>query len=287
MLDRGDYVRAQILSKKVNARTFAEREGPKDKARPLDAGVAPAAEGTPSLAELRLQYYGQLVRYHLQGNEYLEVCRAYNAMLESPAVAADPARWAPALRRSALFVALAPRSPMQQSLLAACLGDARVAEALPLHARLLAALATPELVPWPELEAALEPALAGEGELFGGERGATRRADLALRVTEHNVHVVSRYYARVSLARLAQLLCSSVDEAEARLSAMVSAKAVLAKLDRPAGTVAFAAAGAGAQPDDLLNAWSAATDKLLALVETTTQKAHKEATARGVALTNA
>lgn len=42
--------------------------------------------------------------------------------------------------------------------------------------------------------------------MFAGEYGAKRLADLKLRVIEHNVLVVSKYYTRISLTRLAELL---------------------------------------------------------------------------------
>ena len=214
------------------------------------------------------------------------MCRCYQAIYEAPTVAADPARWQPALKRIALFVALAPRGPMQQSLLAATLSDKRLAE-LPLHAALLKQLNTQEIIRWQALSAALEPELAAEADAFTGEAGVKRRADLALRVQEHNVHVVARYYSRISLTRLAALLELSVADAEARLSAMVSAKALQAKLDRPAGLVAFGGAGAAASPDDMLNRWAASTEKLLSLVEVATHKIHKDATAHKVPITAA
>ncbi len=224
--------------------------------------------------------------YPQHANEYLEVCRAYQAIYEAPEVVANTAQWQPALKRIALFVALAPRSPMQQSLLAAALADKRLAE-LPVHASLLKQLNTSELIRWPALAAALEPQLVAEGDVFTGEAGAKRRADLALRVQEHNMHVVARYYARISLARLAELLDLSVADAEARLSAMVSAKALRAKLDRPAGVISFAGAGAGDGPDELLNRWAASTEKLLGLVEVATHKMHKDATTHKVVISAA
>jgi len=101
------------------------------------------------------------------------------------------------------------------------------------------------------------------------------------------MHVVARYYSRVSLSRLAELLDLSVPQAEARLSCMVSAKALKAKLDRPAGVVSFAAAGTGDGPDELLNRWAASTEKLLGLVEVATHKMHKEATTHKVPLSAA
>ena len=228
----------------------------------------------------------QPLRPRQHSNDYLEVCRCYQAVYEAPAVAADAARWQPALKRIALFVALAPRSPMQQSLLAATRADKRLSE-LPLHAALLKQLSTSEIIRWQALAAALEPELAAEADVFAGEAGAKRRADLALRVQEHNVHVVARYYSRVPLTRLAELLELSVADAEARLSAMVSEKALAAKLDRPAGVVAFGGAGVAASPDELLNTWAASTEKLLGLVEVSMHKIHKDATAHKVPVTAA
>jgi hypothetical protein len=45
-----------------------------------------------------------------------------------------------------------------------------------------------------------------QADVFAGEYGAKRLADLKLRVIEHNVLVVSKYYTRISTARLAELL---------------------------------------------------------------------------------
>ena len=51
-----------------------------------------------------------------------------------------------------------------------------------------------------------EAEVAAESDIFGGEAGTARRADLRLRVTEHNVLVIAKYYSRITLARLSQLL---------------------------------------------------------------------------------
>ena len=51
-----------------------------------------------------------------------------------------------------------------------------------------------------------------EAEVFGGERGQKVRGDLRARVTEHNILVVSKYYSRLQLARLSQLLDLPAEE---------------------------------------------------------------------------
>ena len=54
-------------------------------------------------------------------------------------------------------------------------------------------------------------------------------------MTEHNILVVCKYYSRIRLARLAQLLDLPPAETERHLSDMVVAGALSAKIDRPAG----------------------------------------------------
>ncbi|AQK91293.1 26S proteasome non-ATPase regulatory subunit 12 homolog B [Zea mays] len=54
-----------------------------------------------------------------------------------------------------------------------------------------------------------------------------------------NILVVSKYYSRVTIKRLADLLCLSLQEAEKHLSDMVNSKSLTAKIDRPMGVVSF------------------------------------------------
>lgn len=51
-----------------------------------------------------------------------------------------------------------------------------------------------------------------QSDVFAGEYGAKRLADLKLRVIEHNVLVVSKYYTRITTARLAELLDLNPEE---------------------------------------------------------------------------
>lgn len=56
-------------------------------------------QGTPTLPELKLQYYRLLIRFHAHNNEYLEVCRCYKAIYEDTQIASDPSAWQPILRK--------------------------------------------------------------------------------------------------------------------------------------------------------------------------------------------
>lgn len=70
-------------------------------------------------------------------------------------------------------------------------------------------------------------------------------------------------------------------QAEKQLSELVVAKAMAAKVDRPAGVVVI---GKTQQPEDVLNSWSANIGKLLGLVEKATQQIQKEAMVHKVQL---
>merc|ERR1711968_38321 len=93
------------------------------------------------------------------------------------------------------------------------------------------------------------------------------------RVTEHNIGVVSTYYARITMERLASLLGLDIATMESQLCDMVSAKQVYARIDRPKGIVVFAAPKT---PNELLNDWSTDISTLLKMLESTCHLVHKE-----------
>lgn len=65
-----DYVRANIISKKINIRYFKETE----------------------VQDLKLRYYDLMIDYSLHENEYLSVCKHYRQIYDTPVVKADPAQ---------------------------------------------------------------------------------------------------------------------------------------------------------------------------------------------------
>ena len=61
-------------------------------------------------------------------------------------------------------------------------------------------------------------------DVFGGEQGKKRLEHLKVRVVQHDIQIISEYYSRITISRLADLVNLSNDEAEQRLSEMVVAK---------------------------------------------------------------
>ena len=93
------------------------------------------------------------------------------------------------------------------------------------------------------------------------------------RVTQHNIQVVSCYYARISMERLGGLLGLSIGLMEEQLCEMVTKKQVYARIDRPKGIIVFAPPKTA---NTILNDWSGDISSLLNLVEGACQEIHKE-----------
>ena len=319
-LDKNDHVRAQILSRKINPRSFdeivksekkaaleaARKAGEDVRQMDLDAAAAMSAEerekerlaknanvehaegyyeatdpSIPQVEQLRLNYYRLMIRYHAHADDYLEMCRCYQNVMACDLVKEDEAARAQAAKRAAWLVVLAATSPMQQDLLHQISKDARLAD-LPLHKQLTKQFTTKEIIHWDTLAEAFAAEIAAETELFGGEKGAARREDLRRRVIEHNLLVVGAYYKRVRLERLGELLCLDAKETEKRLSDLVVAKKVSARIDRLGGVVDFNPDSRGA--DWLLNQWVGKVDKLLDVLDKSNHLIHKEAMAHKVSL---
>ena len=123
---------------------------------------------------------------------------------------------------------------------------------------------------WPEVAKLFGPHLCNT-DVFDSapnqseDKKANKRwEDLRKRVIEHNVRVVAKYYTRIQMPRLTQLLDLTEDETEKYISELVTAKTVYAKIDRPARIVNFAKPR---DADDVLNEWSGNMKSLLGLLE--------------------
>ncbi|XP_057492857.1 26S proteasome non-ATPase regulatory subunit 12 homolog A-like isoform X1 [Actinidia eriantha] len=280
-LDCQDYVRAQILSRKISPRVFdADTSKEKKKPKEGDNVVEEAPADIPSLLELKQIYYELMIRYYSHSNDYLEICRCYKSIYEIPSVKEDPTQWIPVLRKICWYLVLSPHDPMQSSLLNSTLEDKNLSE-IPHFRLLLKQLVTMEVIQWTVLWNTFQNEFENEKNILGGPLGVKAAEDLRQRVIEHNILVVSKYYSRITLKRLAELLCLSVQETEKHLSDMVVSKALVAKIDRPVGIVCFQTAK---DSNDILNSWALNLEKLLDLVEKSCHQIHKETMVHKAAL---
>jgi len=251
VLAKKDFVRCQIISKKL-------------KEKLLDAD---------DFQELKLEYFGYMVKYYLHEKKYLDVAKSYLAMYNTKMVQDDEARWKPALTAYALYLGMAMFDNEQADMLNKVYTmEAKKLDKVPAFKQLVKTFIKEELAAWP---------LANEAELKSHEvfqdsphEGGSARWDLLKkRIVQHNIKVISGYYDQIKTTRLCELLGLPDKETEAELSEMVQGKFVYAKIDRPGGTIKF-----GEKPTytDTLNDWSGGISKMLDLVENTCHLIQKE-----------
>lgn len=70
-------------------------------------------QGTPSLEQLKLKYYHLMITYHAHHADYLEICRCYRAIYETPCIANDQQQKMAVLRQICWFSVLAAASSDQ------------------------------------------------------------------------------------------------------------------------------------------------------------------------------
>lgn len=167
------------------------------------------------------------------------------------------------------YVVLAPYDNEQSDLLHRIKQDSRLSK-VPEEARLLKLFTIPELMRWPMVAQQFGPHLCNT-DVFDADtkqstsnQANTRWQDLRKRVIEHNVRVVAKYYTRIQMGRLTQLLDLTEEETEKYISDLVTLKTIYAKIDRPARVVNFAKPR---DADDVLNEWSSDMKNLLGLLE--------------------
>lgn len=92
-LAKQDYIRTQIISKKINTKFF-EDEGTQD---------------------LKLKYYKLMMELDEHEGSYLAICKHYRAVLNTPSVQADPAEKQANAQAVVLYLILAPHDNEQVS----------------------------------------------------------------------------------------------------------------------------------------------------------------------------
>ncbi|CAG7918321.1 unnamed protein product [Penicillium olsonii] len=279
-IERGDWTQAQILSRKINKRYFnrkpkksaEEVEKLKKEAEEREKTRAPdeaPMEVDDDVTDLKLRYFEQQIILANHDYKYLEVCKNYREVLDTEAVENNPEHLRASLARIVYYVVLAPYDNEQSDLLHRIKQDTRLSQ-VPEEARLLKLFTIPELMRWPMVAEQFGPHLCNT-DVFDADakqttdnQANTRWQDLRKRVIEHNVRVVAKYYTRIQMSRLTQLLDLTEEETEKYISDLVTLKTIYAKIDRPARLVNFAKPR---DADDVLNEWSSDMKNLLGLLE--------------------
>jgi 26S proteasome regulatory subunit N5 len=251
VLLRADYVRAQIISRKINPKLLE----------------------TDDMQELKLQYNEYMLKYWLHEKKILDVSKCYLSMYRTKMVQEDEEKWKPLLTAHVLYLTLSMFDNEQADMLYKIdTMEGKKLEKVPVFQKLVKTFIRQELTMWPlPYEKELKEHVVFKDAPHAG--GADRWVMFRKRLNQHNIKVVSRYYDQIQTSRLNELLGLDDKETEAELSELVCGKFVHAKIDRPAGTIKF---GQKANYTDTLNEWGGSISKMLDLVENTCHLIQKE-----------
>ncbi|TKR95813.1 hypothetical protein L596_009933 [Steinernema carpocapsae] len=247
-VERKDFVRASIISKKISTRYF----------------VADERKNNADVQELKLKYYDYMVKIGLFEEAFLDVCRYYRAIFDTPVVQADPAQMARALKNAVLFVLLSPHGNEQWELLH-LINKERKLEDVSEYKKLLELFINEEIISWngtiiKDYELILRRG-AEATEVFSiDDAGNKRWSTLQARVGEHNIRMVSKYYTQITFERMAELLDYSVDEMEVFLCNLIVTGVIPdAKIHRPSRIINLRARKANIEQ---LDQWGHSVHKL-------------------------
>ncbi|WFD06688.1 proteasome regulatory particle subunit [Malassezia vespertilionis] len=249
-MERGDYHRVNMFSRKINIKFF-EDEAHQD---------------------LKLHYYDLMTRAGMHDRRHLDVAKYYHQVLNTPTIRADQEKTDEALRSMVLFLILSPFDNEQSDMMSRVETMERL-DSVPEYRSLLKCFTMPELMRWPGIESLYGPTLRATPIFAGSDDAEYRWSQLHARVVEHNIQVVEKYYTKIRLESLAQLLDLSVVEAEDALADLVTKRTIHARIDRPVGLVDFRPQLSDAE---VLNHWSSDMDKLLRTVEKVSHLVEKE-----------
>merc|ERR1719154_243299 len=90
-----DYIRSQIMSKKISIRFFENTEH----------------------QELKLKFYRYMIEMDEHERNYLNICRHYRAVYDTPSIQEDSVQRMQTLKSVALFIVLSPFDNEQSDLI--------------------------------------------------------------------------------------------------------------------------------------------------------------------------
>lgn len=250
-LAKKDYVRALIQSRKINRKVLLDDD----------------------MQDIKVRFYKLMIEYDTHEKATFNLCQDYHSIYDTPSVKEDASeKWKEYLQASVLFLVLAPHDNHQQDMLFR-VAQYKQLEELPAYKALVKVFTTPEIIGYPvehqdELEA--DACLA----VGGPELLKKWKADLKLRIVQHNIRTVAGYYKQIYTKRLAELLGLDEAQAERNVADMVSdGSLTYAKIDRPKGIINFAKR----KPcEEVLSEWNSDIGQLLQLVERSCHLINKE-----------
>lgn len=141
------------------------------------------------LQDLKLKFYQLMIEVARHEGSYLDICKYYRAMFDTPSVLEDKNKKHEVLRNAVLFLILAPYDNEQSDLIHR-VSEEKTLDEIPLYRDLLKCFTTAELMRWSHIKEVYESELRTGSSATGvfeqgTDEGKKRWEDLRKRVVEH------------------------------------------------------------------------------------------------------
>ncbi|EFC45916.1 proteasome regulatory non-ATP-ase subunit 5 [Naegleria gruberi] len=250
-IEKQDFVRAVIVSKKITKKSISEE----------------------SHQDLKIRFHELMIRFYNNKKQYLDIFRSYQQIFTTPIIQANEKDWMNILQRMVLYIVLAEYGNEQNDLMHRTFEEKKLEEPqLQPYRNLLKQFVNRSLINWPQFESTFG-SLIKDHPIF--KTSPETYADLRSRIVEKNIRVIAQFYSRIPTKRLCSLLYLGEEEVEGYISRMVTSKTILAKMDRLDGLVVFKQLQTG-DNNEVLNSWSHDIVNLLQLVEKSNHLINKE-----------
>ncbi|CAG2182457.1 unnamed protein product, partial [Oppiella nova] len=127
-----DFVRTQIISKKIQTKYFE------------DAAVQ----------ELKFKYYNLMIELDQSESSYLSICRHFLAIFNSPAIQEDPVKRVDIMKKCVIYIVLAPYDNQQHDLINRLMKE-KVLQDIPRYLNIVKLFTKWELIDWRGWEASM------------------------------------------------------------------------------------------------------------------------------------
>jgi len=262
MLKKKDYLRTLIVSRKINQKNLGDK----------------------GIEDLKILFYSYLILYHTHENNYFENAMCYKVIYDTLKQNAESAE---KISRTIDFNFLLDMKSLLENYILYLVLDTYN----PTQMRYLSALETEyeqELMDNPELLGVVRAFLSQELisidshsygvmhlDIFSGnvENTEGHRKDLKKQLIQHNLRVIAKYYDRISLSRMSQLIGCHQDLTEKQLCESINKKLISAKIDRVQSTVYFKHQR---NENTILNEWRSDIHQILDLVDHTCNLINRE-----------
>ncbi|CAF3308418.1 unnamed protein product [Rotaria sp. Silwood2] len=222
-----------------------------------------------------------MIEMDLHDKNYFDACQHYKHYYDTPRIKQDEEKMKQSLKYVVLYLALSPYNNEQSDFLHRLFLDKNL-EQIPKYKDVLQRFKTQELIHWKDILKNFKYELKNDTKddpvtnvFTNTDDGKKRWKDFKVRVVEHNMRIMAKYYTRARTQKMAELLDLTKDEAEQFLSNLVSTKTISAKIDRLQDIVTFQQKKS---PQEILNDWSVNLNSLMTIINKTCHLINKEKT---------